>query len=334
VTAVGDAWTALRQEARQENGWHLRRVHPAASCEILAGLHQPGTIPGLLLEVPVSDVPADLVLPQSKGFTVEPVLLGGSASGRVRFALMLSDRAYEPVFAVLCEDTAAIAAHSPAPRTALREWTGRLHVWQEFMARHGAAGLSEAAVLGLTGELIALRDHLSPLIGIRAAVDMWSGPVREPNDFALPGGFLEIKATSRQAPELIEIANADQLDDSRGQILLAHVRLRPDPSGTTLPELVSEIRSLIVHEAGDRAAALDHLLMAAGYVDAQADLYTRAFTWERTDFFRVDGDFPRIRRSDLRPGIRSSSYAIELRACAPYAAPSALAPMVGAPELG
>jgi hypothetical protein len=164
---------------------------------------------------------------------------------------------------------------------------------------------------------------------------MWSGPIGEPNDFALPGGFLEIKATSGQAPDLIEIANADQLDDSRGTILLGHVRLHPEPGGVTLPRLVEEVRTLVIDQAGDRVAELDRLLMAVGYVHAQADLYTRAFTCERTDFYRVSGDFPRLKRSDLRPGVRASSYSIELRACAPYATlPSALAAMTRSLALG
>jgi hypothetical protein len=49
VSIVGDAWIALRQEARREAGWHLRRIHPGASCEILAGVQQPGAMSGLLL---------------------------------------------------------------------------------------------------------------------------------------------------------------------------------------------------------------------------------------------------------------------------------------------
>lgn len=335
MSIVSGAWIALRQEARREPGWHLRRIHPSAPCEILAGVHQPGAMPGLLLEIPVSDVPADLVLPQSKGFMVEPLLLGSSISGRVRFALVLTDRAYETVFTVLCEDTTATAFRAGTPRAALRDWIGRLHVWQEFMARHGGAGLSETAVLGLIGELIVLRDHLSPLVGIRTALDMWSGPAGEPNDFALPGGFLEIKATSRQAPELIEIANADQLDDGRGTILLGHMRLRPAPGGFTLPQLIDEIRTLLIHQAGDRVADLDRLLMAAGYVHAHADLYTRAFTCDGMGLYHVSGDFPRLARSDLRPGVRACSYSIELRACAPFAAPpSALAGMIGNLGLG
>ena len=317
MTAVAEAWAALEDEGRREPGWHLRRVHPEASCEIFAGLRRPDDIPGLLLEIPADEVPSDLALPRSNGFVVEPILLGGSHGGVVRFALALTDRSYAAVFRVLCEDVAEAAAGGSTPRSALRSWTGRLHIWQAFMARHGSEGLSDSAVLGLIGELLFLRDELAPRTGLDSAVTMWAGPRGEPNDFALPGGFVEIKATARQAPELIEIANADQLDDRRGSILLGHLRLRPDSGGVTLPQLAADLRRRVAAEAPHRLADLDGLLLSAGYLNAHDDLYTRAYRRERLDLFTVSGTFPRLTRADFRAGVRSCSYTIELAACAP-----------------
>lgn len=335
MNAVADAWATLEREDRREQGWHVRRVYPAASCQMLAGLHQPDGIPGLLLEVPVDQVPPELALPRSNGFVVEPVLLGGSHSGRVRFALALTEPSYQVVFTVLCEDVAIAAAEAPSSRSALRDWTGRLHVWQAFMARHGAGGLSETAELGLLGELLVIRDELTPRVGLAGALDIWTGPRGEPNDFALSGGFLEIKTTSRQAPEFLDIANADQLDERRGRILVGHLRMRPDADGMTLPLLASEVRSLLARDAPNRLVDFEDLLMAVGYVEAQADLYTRAYRHDRTDLFDVTGDFPRLARSELRAGIRSCSYTIELAACAPFAVvPALLDEMVGGVAIG
>jgi hypothetical protein len=335
VSTVSDAWTALTREARSEKGWHVRRVYPQAPCEILAGVRQPGTTPGLIIEVRLEDVPPGLVLPRSNGFSVEPVVLGGVQTGRVRFALALTDHAYEPVFAVLCEDVAEAASRAHSPRQALRDWTGRLNVWQAFMALHGAGGLSDSAVLGLMGELLILRDMLVPALGVGPAIESWTGPRGEPNDFAFPAGFLEVKSTSRQAPEIIEIANAAQLDDSRGPILLAHLRLRRDPHSPTLPQLVSSIRTVIVQQASDRLADFHDLLMSAGYVDAHADLYRTGYSLDQIDFFRVGDDFPRIRRSELRKGIRNCSYSIETKDCQAFTvAASALMVMIGGTGIG
>lgn len=322
MTAVAEAWTALEEEGRREPGWHVRRVHPAAPCEILAGLRRPDDTPGLLLEVPVDQVPRDLTLPRSNGFIVEPTLLGGHA-GTVRFSLSLTDRSYGAVFTVLCEDIAEAAASAPTPRAALQNWIGRLHIWQSFMARYGSGGLSEAAVIGLVGELLFLQEELASRVGIGAAIAMWAGPHGEPNDFALPGGFVEIKATARQAPELIEISNVDQLDDGRGRILLGHVRLRPD-GGVTLPQLAADIRQRLAGEAPHLLAEFDGRLLAAGYLAAHDDLYVRAYRHDRIDLFDVTGAFPRLTRSELRAGIRTCSYTIEVAACALFVVGSAV----------
>jgi hypothetical protein len=297
----------------------VRRIRENAPCEILAGVHQPDELPGLLLELDVGDIPAGLTFPQSRGFAVDPVLLDGGAVGRARFALTLADRAYEAVFTVLCEDTAVAASSAARPRQALRDWVGRLHVWQEFMARHGSDGLSEAAATGLFGELWFLRDRLAPSAGIAASIDAWSGPLGEPNDFALAQGFVEVKATTRQAPELIEISDLDQLDERRGRILLAHVRLQPDPQGESLAQLVSSVRAAAGAASGsDHLRRLNDLLLSVGYLDAHADRYSRPWRVNGVDLFAVGEDFPRMRRNDARLGVRGCRYTIEVAACAAH----------------
>lgn len=319
MTAVQEAWGALRLEGRTKPGWHVRRIYGNAPCEILAGVRQPQALPGLLLEVDVGDIPSGLTFPQSRGFVVDPVLLDGGAVGRARFALTLADRAYEAVFTVLCEDTAAAASAAARPRQALRDWVGRLHVWQEFMAHHGFDGLSDAAATGLYGELWFLRDRLAPCAGIDASIDAWSGPLGEPNDFALPMGFVEVKTTTRQAPELIEISDLDQLDDRRGQILLAHLRLHSDPQGESLSQLVSSVRAAAATSGANRLRPLNELLLAAGYLDAHADKYVRTWHVIGVDLYRVNDRFPRLRRDDARLGVRNCRYTIEVAACEGHA---------------
>jgi hypothetical protein len=321
VSIVAEVWHALRAESRDEAGWHVRRVHEAASCEILAGIRRPGAIPGLLLELSLDDVPGGLSLPQSRGFSIEPSILGLGATGRVRFSLALADPSYEAVFAVLCEDAAATAAALSGPRAALRAWLGRLHVWQEFMSRHGAGGLGEEAAMGLFGELWFLRERLMPIVGHAAAVDAWAGPCGEPNDFSLPGGFVEVKSTARQAPETIDISDIDQLDDSRGTILLAHLHLLTDAEGQTLAQLIVSLRSIIGAEAPDRLRRFNDLLLAVGYADTPAAADERRWRVRRAEVYRVEGDFPRMRRADLPAGVRRCTYSIDRAACVDHAAP-------------
>jgi len=318
VSVVTQAWEVIHREGRSEAGWHVRRIHPDASCVILAGVQQPGETPGLLLELPVGEIPGGLSLPQSRGFIIQPSPLTGSQAGSARFALTLLDPAFSAVFAVLCEDAAATAAAEARPRSALRSWIGRLHVWQEFMARYGAAGLSEEAALGLYGELWFLREHLAPILGLDVAVDAWAGPLGEPNDFALAGGFVEVKSSARQAPDVLEITSPEQLDQTRGQILLGVLYLHHLPGAETLAQLVTNVRSDLANVAADRLRRFNDLLLAAGYVDAPGPHHDQPWRVQRVDIFRVTGAFPRIPRSELRLGIRTCRYSIELQSCAPY----------------
>lgn len=321
MSTVVDGWARLHSEGRTEAGWHLRQINPSANCEIFAGVHRPSGAPGLLLEAILDHVPPDLTIPRASGFAVETTILGGSAP-RVRFALTLSDQAYAGLFGVLCDDVATAASAAPSGRGAVRAWIGRLHAWQMFMSRHGTGGLSEAAVVGLIGELLMLRDHVLSRTGIGAGLDMWVGPNGEPDDFTLPHGFLEVKTTARQSPEVLEISNAAQLDDQRGAIVLAHVQLRPDPQGTSLPQLVASIRSAVLEHAPERMFQFVTLLMSAGYLDEQADLYPVCYLHLQTEFYRIEGNFPRLRSPDLRLGVRNCRYTIELQACGSYSVPA------------
>ena len=320
MSRIDKAWDALRAENRRETGWHLRRSHPDAPCEIFAGIHQPDSTPGLIIEVDADSLPPDLRVPKSAGFHLETILRGHAHHGRVRVTLSLARPAYAAVFAVLADDSAACAAAEPDERSALSGFVRRLHVWQDFMARHGPDGLSESAAIGLMGELYILKDYVAPAMGSPYALAAWLGPGGEPNDFALPGGFLEVKATARQAPRTITVSGADQLDNSRGRILLAHLRFRVSPDGTTLPELVESVRARLAEEAPSSLSVFTAQLLSAGYVDVHAENYIARLTLDTVEFYEVTSGFPCIGRADLRPGVLDCTYRIGLDACAPWVA--------------
>jgi hypothetical protein len=316
MKTVKAVWEEIRQEGRPETGWHVRRIHVSAPCEILAGIHQPDAAPGLLIEVPPSAAPPGLFPHRSRGFAIESGLVPNASPSKLRVSLTLADHAYEQVFSVLCEDTAREASTASSPREALRLWLNRVHVWQDFMERHGLEGLSEQAACGLFGEILVMRDVIAPVTGPASAVRAWSGPQGEPNDFILPAGFLEVKTTVRQAPDVILISHVDQLDDTRGPVILAHVRLLPSSPGETLPQLISSFRSLMTARGEGQMQSFNSSLMDVGYIDAQSYLYDREYRLQDIDFYRVDGDFPRVRRGELRSGIRTLTYAVDISACA------------------
>jgi hypothetical protein len=318
---IAGFWDALQAEGRTEPGWHLRRVDAGSSCDLFAGLRQPGATPGLLLEVPIEMVPSDLQFPESRGFAVEPQLIGHSHAGAARFTLWLRDTAYTAIFPVLCENVADAAIAETLPGNALRAWVGRLIAWQEFMTRHGPDGLTDEAAIGLLGELLILQEELAPRIGLDAAIRCWAGPRGEPNDFELARGFLEVKTTSRQASHSLQITSLDQLDNSRGRILLLHQRMRRDPAGVSLPEAVKVLKERVAAEAPLGTRDLEGLLLQAEYIDAHASRYGTRFARGQLALFAVEDEFPRITRADVRHGVRDCTYVIDLALCLPLPTP-------------
>jgi hypothetical protein len=165
MSVVREAWTMLDAEARTETGWHLRRIFPSAAFDIFAGIHQPEATPGLILEAPVTTLPAFRLLPRSPGFMVEATPPGQSPTARGRIVLSLADPAYSEVFPVLCQDVAEVSARESGAASAMSAFLSRLHIWQSFMAHFSPEGLSRDQVTGLMGELFMLADYLAPAVG-------------------------------------------------------------------------------------------------------------------------------------------------------------------------
>lgn len=304
----------------------MRQLHTEAACGLYAGIHQPDGALGLIVEAEVAAFRTNQRVPKSAGFLVETMLLGHSHSGRVRIILSLAHASYAQVFAILCRDAVEVVLAESSDRSAVAAFIGRLHVWQAFMMRYGPDGLSQAAAIGLMGELYVLRDHLAPLIGFASSLAAWAGPRGEPNDFALSGGYLEIKATTRQAPDRISISNAEQLDISRGRILLGHVRFRETPEGDTLPEMVEAIRTELAVEAPAALAGFATALLAAGYVDAHRDIYDLRLASSGLELFEVGPDFPHLAPGELRSGIVDCSYTIDIATCRSWTSPQSALP--------
>ena len=89
--------------------------------------------------------------------------------------------------------------------------------------------------------------------------------------------------------------------------------------GTTLPELVDTLRNEL--EANDPAAVthLNERLIQAGYLDSHRENYSgRQLRPAHERFFRVEGEFPRLRGDTIPQGIVECSYMVDLNACASW----------------
>lgn len=316
-----DIWEELRAQMPDGEGWMTRRVYPASQCPVFAAVNADNGAPGLLLEVQPASIPSNAEYPTGQGFEVAPVRTGRGRNAPIWLVLTLTGTRYSGVFEILADDVASLVANARDERQGVRDFLSRLRVWQDFMRRHGTEGLGRQAQTGLFSELFFLRQRLMPHMTAYDAVSAWTGPSGGVYDFVITGSGVEIKSTIFSPPSSFKVSNLAQLDDSQVSCLyLIHYTWQVTGSpGTTLPELVDTLRNEL--EANDPAAVthLNERLIQAGYLDSHRENYSgRQLRPAHERFFRVEGEFPRLRGDTIPQGIVECSYMVDLNACASW----------------
>ena len=90
-------------------------------------------------------------------------------------------------------------------------------------------------------------------------------------------------------------------------------------AGETLPEVVSDVRSMLVDSPA--AEIFEDRLFEAGYLATHESRYQNdGYTVRFDRLFRVGDGFPRITEQDLAPGVGDVAYTLSLPVLEPFAA--------------
>lgn len=324
MVSAGEIWDELTttiDRVAQKDGWHIRRIYPDADSNIFVALRQPGAVPALLVEVDAINIEMVGEYPSAKGFELYPESVSPGPRGRTRLCLVLADTRYRDVFEVLVNDVSERTILTPGEGEGVKTFLARLHIWQNFMKKHGVEGLTKEAQIGLFGELLFLATHLVNRLPAHDSVKAWKGPSGGSQDFNMEGRCVEVKSTIVIPPVTVNISSITQLDETLVELLLlCHSSLVLDEyNGESLPELVDRLRTTIRVQDVSALDDFNAKLIEAGYLDSHRELYSdMRYKHRKTAFFKVTEDFPRITSRDLRVGISECSYVVILTACAPY----------------
>ena len=208
-------------------------------------------------------------------------------------------------------------------KTAMKLFLFRLIVWQKFMKKHGIKHLSNEAQTGLFAELHFLNEIVINKMNTDDSISSWIGPAGAPQDFKLPGAFVEIKSSTIIPYEKIKISTLKQLDEKNQAIplILCHTGLNAGDKvdGITLPEMVSIIRNKVSDKDSATQIKFNDKLMDAGYHDVHSKIYENTrYNAAQKRYFLVQKNFPRICTSEVREGVLSGSYNIAFSACLPF----------------
>lgn len=304
------AWNSI-QTAQGTSGWITVAVLPSHPGRFRAGRNFPDQCEALLAGFRTSVISRNEKLPEGLGFHVNRV--NSEQDGLVWLALTRSPNGNLELFSAMVSDVlqAILATGSGDHSRELRAFLGRIRAWQEFM-RKGAVPLSAENEVGLVGELTVLEKMLDIGMAPETAISAWSGPLDGLRDFELGFGAIEVKTTVASAGLVAKIGSLEQLDDTNCKpIFLGAVKYALTESGQTLPEKISAIRAQLESDS-ITLSEFDDRVLAAGYMPAHSPQYHRRFSLREIAILEVDENFPRLMHGNVKPGVISARYEINL----------------------
>lgn len=309
-------WTELADSAPPRPGLVRRRVLPGSERDIFLAVGHPSGERMLVLKVEPAALTAVTDLPSTRVVRTTVVEVDASRS-EVRVSLAAPEMLR--VFAPFVEDVARFASREPDDPGALRAFATRFAHWRRLLAGEGSGGLGRERAQGLWGELWVMERVLRPLWG-DGAVDAWTGADADDKDFRRGALAVEVKTTRADAPHLVRINGAHQLEAPQGaQLLLLAVLEVDSHEGGTGETLNDAVRAARTSAGGSALDRLEEKLAAYGYRDEDAALYRsvhyslRACAWHD-----VRPGFPRITPPDVPRGVGAVSYLLSTDACAPF----------------
>lgn len=249
----------------------------------------------------------------SKGITVS--VLSQPGGSRWALAFVLNDRKYSEMFDRFCEDVVD-SSRKQTPESGPDFAYNRFNYWTR-MFRPDRNQLSEESIRGLIGELVVLKDVMIPKYGEEKALAAWMNRKHGKQDFTLDDHWYEVK-TILEGVCSLTITSLEQLDrDDAGSIIVVQLRKASTEckDSLNLNSIVDLVDSSI--QGAKPKDILYTTLDEIGYsIDSSYD--DLCFDCISKTEYVVDDDFPRIRKSQLMPGIISGSYDISIDSITEY----------------
>lgn len=250
--------------------------------------------------------------PELTGLAAEWVDAGGATT----LVLLLRAESDRDLFVVLCGDLIEATRMAVDAKAGQYIFSVRLSRWQQLLARRRQPGLIEEEARGLWGELHFLLDVLTPAYGLVSAIQNWVSPEDHPQDFLIAHQAVEVKTRLTSPRRLVKISSIEQLDtDESGlDLLVFSVAYANVVEGRSLDEVVENVRTLAMEEAGLVLEAFDAKLLSRGYTVSN-DATAAKLVLSKLEWFVVGEGFPRLLKSVAPIGVDQIHYRLDLDRC-------------------
>ena len=243
-----------------------------------------------------------------------------SFENHIMLLIELLDYSSRDVFSVLCEDLITTVSKLVSEKSIIKAALNQLEKWKSLFDRYNSVGLTLAEQQGLFGELHFLQKYLSNNFDQTSILNTWVGIDRALRDFQFNNWALEVKTTSGNNHQKVNISSERQLDETLLEnLFLYHLSVEVSKgNGENLNNKIHSLRKLF--ETNTIALNIFNTkLLEVGYFDKHAEIYEeRCYKFRYENFYKIEKNFPRIKENEIRDGVGDVKYSVILSLCKEY----------------
>lgn len=243
-----------------------------------------------------------------------------SFENHVMLLIELLDYSSRDIFSILCEDLVITVSKLVSEKSIIKAVLNQLEKWKSLFDKYNSIGLTTAEQQGLFGELHFLQKYLSNEFEPISILNSWVGIDKALRDFQYNDWALEVKTTSGNNHQKVNISSERQLDETLLENLyLYHLSVEVSKgNGENLNTKISLMRQTFEINA-IALNIFNAKLLEAGYFDKHVEIYKeRCYQIRQENFYKIEKDFPRIKENEIRDGVGDVKYTIILSQCKEY----------------
>jgi hypothetical protein len=319
VSRIKEIWNQLESNSSFNEGSERIRFSHDSPCDLYLGTKVPEGERFLGISISFLNGRKTDALNNLKGLRVEKVV-NSSKDGYMLLNLVLTDPHFQDIFDVLINDIIESVLHLSDEKQIIKSFYNRLGKWKMLFEKYNPEGLSGECQRGLYGELHLLRTLLASNFRSLKIVQSWVGSMRAIQDFQFENSAVEVKISSGNNHQKVNISNERQLDESLVKnLFLLHfsldVRLN---SGQTLNDIVDVVRQMLINDIAGYSL-FNQKLVEVGYFDVHKELYAETgYTIREREYYKIQDGFPRIKENDLPKGVGDIQYTINISSCSDF----------------
>ena len=156
--------------------------------------------------------------------------------------LVLVDKEDWQIFYSLCNDLISITDNYEEDAAMISAVEVRLKRWQQLLKQDRGMAMDLHRQMGLFGELLCLRNIVTPKYGLEQAIISWVGADFDKQDFLLDEAVLEVKSYKTSKGQMAHISTIKQLISEKLPLFLVTYSLTQTNKGESIKDIVKSIQ--------------------------------------------------------------------------------------------